>query len=374
MRIPILRPIGANEKEHFTYEMLIAALDKAKGDELEMYFDSPGGCTATANLMYNTIAERKKEYKNIVAIIAGEASSAASYLAQIADSVKAFPLSSMVIHEARYPIISGDLTVDALEKHKQDLDATNDQIAAVYAEKSKKPKDFWRDIMKQERRINAPELLELGLIDEVFETKRAVALATEVHNSTKSISMEAVEMLAKSVQGLGRLVKLALGGKAKNMAVELADGKMLFVYSEDGELEGKQAVLADAEGNPTEENAPAGTHDLRDGRKIVVGEGGVISAVEESALAQAIARAEAAEKKVAEMEAKVNEAAQAVTEATQRMEALARATTTAPASVTRTAQTTVEKDEFDPIAAVAKMKGMSREQAEKWYNSQKKTN
>jgi len=55
----------------------------------------------------------------------------------------------------------------------------------------------------------------------------------------------------------------------------------LFVFSEDGEFEGKRAVIAEG-GEPTEQNAPEGVHKLRDGREITVGADGIIESVSES--------------------------------------------------------------------------------------------
>jgi soluble cytochrome b562 len=68
-----------------------------------------------------------------------------------------------------------------------------------------------------------------------------------------------------------------------NMAVELADGNKLYVESEDGELVGKMAYVADAEGNPTEQVAPEGDHALIDGRTISVDAAGMVTAVNEAA-------------------------------------------------------------------------------------------
>lgn len=67
----------------------------------------------------------------------------------------------------------------------------------------------------------------------------------------------------------------------KNMALQVdgSDAKV-FVYSEDGALQGKRVVLADAQGNPTENPAPDGSHTVvgEDGKKINIKvEAGIIT-------------------------------------------------------------------------------------------------
>lgn len=104
----------------------------------------------------------------------------------------------------------------------------------------------------------------------------------EIYNSLiqKSIKMsEKVTALEKRINALAAKFGLVA---PKAMLVPLEGGETeLFIYSEDGELAGKRAVLAEG-GEPTETPAPAGTHTLRDGREIVIGEGGIVESVSES--------------------------------------------------------------------------------------------
>lgn len=72
-----------------------------------------------------------------------------------------------------------------------------------------------------------------------------------------------------------------VAGSSKNMTLPLEGDGELFIFSEDGEIEGKRAVLAD-DGQPTETPAPEGEHRLRDGRVITVGADGVIQSVSEA--------------------------------------------------------------------------------------------
>ena len=91
-----------------------------------------------------------------------------------------------------------------------------------------------------------------------------------------------LDRIAKGMDAMSARLKAM--GASKAMTLELADGQTkLYIFSEDGELAGKSAVIATPEGEPTEQPAPAGTHPLADGRSLVVGEGGVIESVQEAA-------------------------------------------------------------------------------------------
>ena len=109
------------------------------------------------------------------------------------------------------------------------------------------------------------------------QSDRYISLITK----TKEMSEQMTQRMGKVEKALTALLAFFVP-RAKAMSVKLADGTELFIDSEDGEVEGKTAYIA-SEGLPTEEVAPAGPHDLEDGRKITVGEGGVIESVSEAA-------------------------------------------------------------------------------------------
>ena len=89
------------------------------------------------------------------------------------------------------------------------------------------------------------------------------------------------EKLNSLEKGLNKLFAF-LKGAQKNMVVSVDGGEtQLYIFSEDGEVEGKKAVVAE-DGEPTETPAPAGQHTLSDGRTITVGEGGIIQSVAEA--------------------------------------------------------------------------------------------
>ncbi|MGB0978917.1 MAG: NUDIX domain-containing protein [Croceimicrobium sp.] len=154
----------------------------------------------------------------------------------------------------------------------------------------------------------------------------------------KALEMsDKVTALEKGMNAISAKINALFGTKAMLVPLKGGEGE-IFVYSEDGEFEGKRAVIA-SEGEPTDENAPAGTHELNDGRSITVGEGGVIESVQESAEAM----------KEEEMQAMTEELEAAKTE----IEAL------------KAAKVELEKsNEAAKVELLAEMKAMKAEIAE----------
>jgi len=83
-----------------------------------------------------------------------------------------------------------------------------------------------------------------------------------------------------------------------NMELTLEDGAMIYVESEDGELEGKAT------------DAPDGTHKLQDGRSITV-EGGIVTSVQEDSAnmeGEEDAEKVAMQEQIADLQAQLQEA------------------------------------------------------------------
>lgn len=79
-----------------------------------------------------------------------------------------------------------------------------------------------------------------------------------------------------------------LGFKIESVLLNTTDSKKIYVYANDGEdLTGKQCVLADADGNPTATNVPAGSYTIDDGSTLIVEEKDGMSVVQSYAKKQA---------------------------------------------------------------------------------------
>lgn len=277
-------------------------LKREIGDEVEVtvYIDSPGGMVEEGLKIYDFLKQRT------VTTIALNASSIASIIFLAGKKRMISPNAQMIIHNAwlRGNEIDDDMIVNAnnLEELKQEFEKIDAELVSIYKEVTGMRETKLLALMAEDTDI-AQNAIEYGFATGVYqEEERAKAVANCVmfnahymamnkvkpnlnnDNMANEATNEKLNAIEKALKGLSNMIF----GNAKNMAVELEDGTQIFVFSEDGEFEGKRAVIADEEGRPTEENAPAGTHTLRDGRQIVVGEGGIIEAVQEAPDAEAM--------------------------------------------------------------------------------------
>ena len=143
---------------------------------------------------------------------------------------------------------------------------------------------YYTASLEGEESISEREVAELVFVTEddidqlkiiKGQNKRAQTLIS------KTQSMPTQDEKLNGIEKALRSLKAAFTGALKNMIVPLADGETeLYIFSEDGEIEGKKAVIAE-DGEPTENPAPAGEHQLNDGRTVTVAEGGIIESVTE---------------------------------------------------------------------------------------------
>ena len=279
--------------------------DNADAEEIEITFDSIGGDVVQGFEIYDLLKQVGRTTK--LTTIAQRADSIAS-VGFLAGSVrKAVRGCSFLIHSAWLSptdldpeVRLNELTLDEIKKVNQTADS---QILAVYAEVAgRQIAGQLSDLMKKETKLSAEELLRLNFATEIIEgvpdtqARRAIAYnslafnietaALEAAEKELNLKQEAMDntLLDRIAKGMDAMsARLKAMGASKAMTLELADGQKLYIFSEDGELAGKSAVIATPEGEPTEQPAPAGTHSIADGRSIVVGEGGMIESVSEAA-------------------------------------------------------------------------------------------
>lgn len=317
-----------DEEQGYSFE----DLKREIGDEVEVtvYIDSPGGMVEEGLKIYDYLKQRK------ATTIALNASSIASIIFLAGQERLISPSAQMIIHNAwlRGNEIDDDMIVNAnnLEELKQEFEKIDAELVAIYKDVTGLRETKLLALMAEDTDI-AEQAIDLGFATGVYEEKKErskaqarcvmfnahyLALSKKEEepilnndNMANEATNDKLNAIEKALKGLSNMIF----GSAKNMAVELEDGTQLFVFSEDGEFEGKRAVIADEDGRPTEENAPAGTHTLRDGRQIVVGEGGIIQAVEEAPDAEAMEKEMEAMEEEKKMLMEEKEALQAKVEA-----------------------------------------------------------
>ena len=141
------------------------SLNMAKGDELEVLINSPGGYVDEGSAIYTML----KDYESNVTIkIVGMAASAASVIAMAGDKIMISPTARLMIHNASGGVCGDyrDMTHSA-----QVLKDCNEAISNAYALKTGMKKEDLLNLMDETTFMNATKAKELGFVDEImFDT------------------------------------------------------------------------------------------------------------------------------------------------------------------------------------------------------------
>ncbi len=188
---------------------------------------------------------------------------------------------------AHLPSVMAEGNSDDIDRLNDYMQRTKLDIANIYARYSDKNVQELIDFMRLDTPISAQEAKEMGFATVVQEFKAVAKYQTD-NNMPETKTSKLDDITDRLTKQLDKVIDLVTPKnqeevlEVKDVTVELNDGSFLFVVSEDGELVGKVAYVADAEGNRTEELAPEGTHQLQDGREITIGEGGIVDSVSEA--------------------------------------------------------------------------------------------
>ena len=274
--------------------------------------------------------DREKAKGREVTTIGIQFDSIASIIFLKGDIRKAVRGCAALIHNSwLHPDQLGDTSLNAqtLREIADDNDEADFAMMVEYLAKAGRDnKRLIQDLMRNETQLTDRQLIDLNFATEMvapmstvkhgkalsYNSKALKAMAVQsvqeeaIEKETKEdedLILKTTEMsdeLSAIKQAMKTLKALIVGGR-KSMVLPLKGGAgELFVFSEDGEIEGKRAVLAEG-GEPTETPAPEGPHDLNDGRSITVGADGVIQSVTESAVDAMTAMEADKEKMAAEM-------------------------------------------------------------------------
>jgi ATP-dependent protease ClpP protease subunit len=145
------------------HEFALALKEIPQDREILLRIHSPGGSAWDGLAIYHQLLARR-EY--VTAQIDGVAFSAASFIAMAAKTVRMPRTARMMIHDA-----SGFSWGNAEEMRKLAdlLDDQSDNIAAIYAEKTRLPAAHIRELMRQTTWMTGSQALSMGFADEVTE-------------------------------------------------------------------------------------------------------------------------------------------------------------------------------------------------------------
>lgn len=124
--------------------------------------NSPGGDVMDAMAIYSMIRNSKAR---VTARIEGIAASAASLIAMAANRIEIHSNAFMLIHQP-WSQVSG--SADDMASAAGDLQRMSDQFAKIYSARSGQPIEAVRELMNQDRLMNADEAAQLGYADAVI--------------------------------------------------------------------------------------------------------------------------------------------------------------------------------------------------------------
>ncbi len=160
------------------------------------------------------------------------------------------------------------------------------RIASIYSEYTGQSVNDMEDFMRLDQPVFANKAKDMGFATYVPEFKAVAKL--NLNNikmaENKELELSKLDKIANKIDAFFNSVvnETSEEKEPKNENVELSDGSMLFVESEDGEFEGKRVFLTDEEGNRTDQVAPEGNYALTDGRSLSVDAEGIIISISES--------------------------------------------------------------------------------------------
>lgn len=135
-----------------------------KGD-IELHLNSPGGDVFDGIAIFNTLRAAAQK-ATVRVIVDGIAASAASFIAQAASPgcLEMAPHSQMMIHDG-FGMAIGNAA--DMREMADLLDKASDNIAGIYAARTGKPADHWRQKMRTETWLSDAEAVAEGLADRV---------------------------------------------------------------------------------------------------------------------------------------------------------------------------------------------------------------
>ncbi len=291
------------------------AIDFKDSDELVVNIHTFGGCTTTAFTIYNKLLNLKAR-KNITITthVDGYCASSGVIILLAGDKRIGNQYAEPFIHNA-WTFSEGD--ANEHRKQAEDLERVNNQIANLYAERTKIDKDKAIELMNADGYITADDALNYGFYTELenvnIQSQNYIKQYFKRHknqdkrqktNNSKLNSRVNMENFTKEEKGVLQrfLNSLGFGNNEpkKNILVKTADQKELDFYErEEGDVQvGDKATLEGTEAQ--------GEIVLADGRTLIF-DAGVVVEIKEKEDNNDSEEVENLKKQLAEANAKLSE-------------------------------------------------------------------
>lgn len=194
-------------------------LDDARGEEVELYINSPGGSVSAGSEVYTIL----KEYSgNVKAKVTGVAASAASFFLMAANEIMMSPTSQLMIHNASTGT-EGDKNIHS--SNTDMLNGTDVAITNAYRLRTGKTTEELLGLMNKTTWMNAQQAVETGFADGIlFDDDGTLLAATnsisgmippQVEDKIRDILVTAV-LKGNKIEGMDLSALLPQPGQAVN--------------------------------------------------------------------------------------------------------------------------------------------------------------
>lgn len=165
--------------EGMTPKRFAAELAAVGERPLIVRINSPGGDVWDGMTIFNQLLGHGA---TVTTIVEGMAASAASLIMMAGDAIKAAEISQIMVHDAWTWTVGNEQELRELADVLAKIDG---QLAAVYAAKSGRPADEFRELMNKDTYLTATEAFGLGIVDEVVN---GLQKPSEPANSKRAVS------------------------------------------------------------------------------------------------------------------------------------------------------------------------------------------
>lgn len=196
--------------EGFTAREVIDALAELGRDaDVTVRLNSAGGYVQEGIAIHSILAQHKGR---VTVQIDAIAASSGALIAMAGDDIRMLSGSLMMLHEPSGSYY--DMTVDDLESAKNGLDRMASAFASIHAEKSGKPVDEVREIMRAETWFTADEAVEAGFATEAVSAKSVEVAAFDYRVCAKAPA-RLVALAKKKDWSLEKEIKARAAGAAQ---------------------------------------------------------------------------------------------------------------------------------------------------------------
>lgn len=252
-----------------TYNDIADFCDNIPEDDntIDVYLHCNGGSVIEGWGMYDRLRATGKE---ITCIVEGKAASMATILLMAApkERRKAYKNASLCVHNPWLPNWALDYTVtaDDLEKAAKELRESQDKMLDLYVERCGCDREEMQALMNEDKYIDTDKAMEMGLIGSVIAP---ISASKSDNNFINKKQKKMAEDKSKKVEVKASIVDRVLAKLGIKSLSELECGMDLST------TDGTTLTIEREEGDPQvgDKASPDGTHNMPDGKTIVVKDG-----------------------------------------------------------------------------------------------------